>query len=213
MKMRSPFLLAALLVPLAYPLAARAASAPPAHIRGTIAAVSGNRVTITTAQGPVSVTFAAAFHVVGVVPGNVSDITSGTFIGCANVPGTGAARALEVSVFPKAMAGTGEGDYPWDLTTNGAMKSAMTNGTVAAPKTSAMTNGTVSRSSNGATKIVTLSYKGGTKTILISSDTPIVRIEPGTRSLLTVGAHVFAVAPGPGPGLVVVGEHGAVPPM
>jgi hypothetical protein len=118
------------------PLAALADPAVPHHVRGTVASVSGDKVTIATAQGPVVVTVSPKTHYAGVIPGSASDITPGTFIGTANVNGPGAARALEVVVFPKAMNGTGEGDYPWDLPAGGGHMSAMTNGTVAAPKMS-----------------------------------------------------------------------------
>ncbi len=52
----------------------------------------------------------------GVVPSSFAQIKAGTFVGIANVPGTGgASSALEVVVFPDAMKGAGLGDYPWDL--------------------------------------------------------------------------------------------------
>jgi len=194
--------------------AAPAADAPPQHhVRGTVSAIKGNTLTIATAGGPVVVTLGAKTGYAGVVPAAASDITAGTFIGAANVPGNGPARALEVVVFPKALAGTGEGDYPWDLPAGGGHSSAMTNGTVAAPKTSSMTNATVSHVANGATKTVTLTYKGGTKVIAIPDGTPIVRIVPATKALLVTGAHVVTFPPNSAASFVVIGEKGVVPPM
>ncbi len=192
---------------------AAADPAPVVHVRGTISAVAGDRITVTTAKGPVVVTLTAKTRIGGVIPGTVDDISDGTFIGTANVPGPGAARALEVVVFPKAMAGTGEGDYPWDLPAGGNARSAMTNGTVVAPKASSMTNATVTHVKNGPVKTVSLAYKGGTKTVAIPPGAPIVRVVPASRALLVTGAHVFVAPPLGAARAVIVGERGAIPPM
>ena len=193
--------------------ASAAGDAPVAHVRGTISAISGNRATIATKSGPVTITLTPKTRIAGVIPGTVDDISNGTFIGTANVPGPGAARALEVVVFPKAMAGTGEGDYAWDLPAGGNARSAMTNGTVVAPKASMMTNATVTHVKNGPIKTVSLAYKGGTKVVSIPPGAPIVKVVPGSKALLVVGAHVFVAPPLSGVRAVIVGEQGAVPPM
>jgi hypothetical protein len=111
------------------------------------------------------------------------------------------------------MNGTGEGDYPWDLPAGGGHMSAMTNGTVAAPKMSSMTNATVSHVANGAVKTVTLSYKGGTKIIAIPAGVPIVRVVPASKALIVPGAHVVAFPPVSSAGAIIVGEQGTTPPM
>ena len=114
------------------------------------------------------------------------------------------------------MRGTGEGDYPWDLP-SGGKPSAMTNGTIAAPHASSMTNATVSQVGMGAMRTVTLTYKGGTKRIVIPPNVPVVRVAPGTPALFTKGTHVFVVAAPQAGALtamfVAAGEHGTVPPM
>ncbi len=179
-------------------------------MRGTVSAVSGDKVTIATA---LTITMGPQTRYAGVVPASVGDITPGTFIGTANVPGDGAARALEVVVFPKALSGTGEGDYPWDLPASGGHMSAMTNGTVGAPKMSSMTNATVTHVASGSMKTVTLKYKDGTKIVAIPSNVPIVRIVPASKALIVPGAHVVAFPPLDTAGTIVVGEKGAVPPM
>jgi len=187
--------------------------APVHHIRGTVSAVKGDVITIATASGPVTVTLTPKTQLAGVVPATAADITAGTFIGTANVDGTGPARALEVVVFPKALAGTGEGNYPWDLPAGGGHMSSMTNGTVAAPKMSSMTNATVTSVENGDVKTVKLTYKGGTKTVAIPAGTPIVRVVPASRALLVPGVHVVAFPPADAAGAVIIGEKGVVPPM
>lgn len=193
---------------------AAAADAPAHHIRGTIASVSATSLSVETPSGTENVAIDGKTRVAGVVRGAASDITSGTFIGTANVPGPASARALEVVVFPKSMAGTGEGDYAWDLPA-GTGHSAMTNGTVGGGGGhSMMTNATVSHVSNGGAKTVTLNYKGGTKIVTIPADAPIVRIAPATKSALVKGAHVVVFpAPTGAAKSVIVGENGVVPPM
>jgi hypothetical protein len=192
--------------------AAVCAEAPAIHVRGTVSSTAGDKVTIATARGAVAVTLTAATKFAAVTPGNIADIVPGTFIGTANVPGEGAARALEVVVFPKALAGTGEGDYPWDLPAPGG-HSSMTNGTVAEPRGSSMTNATVAHVEGDAVKTVMLSYKGGTKKVTIEPGTPIVRIGPGSRDLLVTGAHVVAFPPNDAVSRIVIGKDGAIPPM
>ncbi len=199
------------------PVTVLAAGEPDRHVRGTISTVSATSVVVATPTGPVSVALDAKTAVVGVVPATIADIKTGTFIGTANVPGPGAARALEVVVFPKSMAGTGEGDYAWDLPAGGKKSSTMTNGTVAMSdgKKSMMTNATVKSTSGSTMKTMTLTYKGGSKTVSIPENAPIVRVVPGTKALLAKGAHVVAF-PGAKAGaspFIIVGEKGVVPPM
>src|SRR3982751_1274402 len=86
------------------------AADPPAHIRGTIVSATPDTLTVKTSQGRVSVAMDASTRVSGIVPSSADQIKTGTFVGIANVPGTGAASALEVVVFPDAMKGAGLGD-------------------------------------------------------------------------------------------------------
>ncbi len=196
--------------------AVSAAAAAPQHVRGTIVSYKANTLVVDTAKGRVSVRVTPKTRIAGILPGSSEDIKTGTFIGTANAPVGGTARALEVVVFPDSMRGTGEGDYAWDLPSAGK-PSAMTNGTVAAPRMSSMTNATVSHIETGATRTVTVNYKGGTKRIAIPPNAPIVRVASGTPALLTNGAHVFMVAGSQSGALtalfVAAGEKGTVPPM
>jgi hypothetical protein len=200
---------------LSFPFVARAADES-VHVRGSIASTSASSLTVTTDKGPVVVLLGQKTLVAGALPASAADIKTGTFIGSANVEGSGPARALEVVVFPESLRGVGEGDYPWDLPA-GTRHSAMTHGTVAAPHGSSPTDATVSRMSDGGAKTITVAYKGGTKEIAISPTVPIVRLEKGTPRLLVPGARVFVVAiPKDGKlggAAVIVGEKGTVPPM
>jgi hypothetical protein len=206
-------------------LAAFAAN-PMGHIRGTIVAVTPDKLMVHTAEGNVSVAIDAKTRIAGVVASNLDQIKAGTFVGIANVPGRGSSQALEVVVFPEAMKGTGLGDYPWDLSPKSAGSrgkgSAMTNGTVTAAtgaagaNSSAMTNGTVKSTSNANGLLLTVDYGKGEKKIKVPASVPVVGIVPGDTSKLVPGAHVFVATKKDAPqaaGFIAVGIDGAVPPM
>jgi hypothetical protein len=191
------------------------AASSPQHVRGTVAAIHGSQLVVATSSGPVRLTIGPATRVGGVVPASRAVITAGTFIGSANVPDGANARALEVVVFPPALRGTGEGDYPWDLPAGGK-HSSMTNGTVAMGGTamSSMTNGNVVHAgTTGGVTVIHVTYKGGAKTIAIPPNAPIVRVVPATLAAVRPGARVFVIAKDGAVAGIVVGERGAVPPM
>ena len=182
------------------------AQTPPVRVRATIETVDGNTLKLKARDGhELSVALAPDAKVVGVTKAELGDIKTGSFIGCAAVPQPdGTLKALEVTVFPPEMKGTGEGSYGWDLT-----------------PTSTMTNGTVGNLVVSSGRVMTVTYKGngeGEKKIFVPEDVPIVSLELAGKSLLVAGAHVLVV-PMPGPdgtltaNRINVGEHGTVPPM
>jgi hypothetical protein len=185
-------------------LAAGTASAQaPPRTRGTITAVNGDRIEVKTRQGAtLSVTLAAESKVLGVTHAALSDIKPNSFIGTATAPQPdGTLRALEVTVFPEALRGTGEGHYDWDL-----------------GQSSTMTNGAVGALVGSTGRTMTVTYKGGEKQVVVPADVPVVDIEPGTRALLTPGTRVVVFGPKGADGnvagkLVIAGENGVVPPM
>jgi len=130
-------------------------------------------------------------------------IKPGSFIGTvATQEPDGMLRASEVQVFPESMRGTGEGHRPWDLGPN----STMTNGTV----------GELKRITDE--RMLTVVYKGGTKTVIVPPSAPIVTYEPGSPALLVPGVHVIVTATrNPDETLTAirigVGRDGLVPPM
>jgi hypothetical protein len=179
------------------------AQTPPARLRGTIGAIDATTLTLTTNAGAtVKVALKPDTPVIAVVPAKLGDISKGSFIGTAAMPGpNGSFVALEVHIFPEAMRGAGEGHYPFDL----KPESTMTNGTV----------GDVTVA-NGDT--LTVGYKGGQSTIMVPADVPIVAFAPGDRGMLAVGAHAIAFAAKQADGSyaairVLVGKDGLVPPM
>ena len=143
-----------------------------------------------------------ATQVRAVTLAKITDIQAGSYIGTAAIPQPdGSQKALEVHVFPPAMAGTGDGHRAFDLAPN----STMTNGTVGDLVVS-----------NGRT--LTLKYKGGEKKIIVPDDVPIVNLLPGDKSLLKVGTKVvmFAKKDADGSlsaGFISAGKDGVTPPM
>jgi hypothetical protein len=186
-------------------LASTAMAQTSSRLRGTIAAVNGTTLKISpNGGGPdATVTLSPDAVVVALVPAKLSDITPGTFIGtAAEAQPDGTLVAKEIHVFPESMRGAGEGHRPFDLGPN----STMTNGTVG-QKVKATSGGRL-----------TVSYKGGEKTIVVPPDAPVVMITPGSPAMLLAGAHVvLQVKTGPGStptvDRVTVGKDGFVPPM
>ncbi|CAG9185807.1 hypothetical protein LMG32289_06120 [Cupriavidus pampae] len=193
----------AIVASFAVALPAQAQSAPTTALRGKITAVNGDQMKVHTRAGQdVDVQLNKETVVRVVENADPKDIAPGSYIGTAAVPqADGSLKALEVHVFPPSMAGTGDGHRPWDLGNN----SSMTNGTVG--------NVLVS---NGRT--ITVKYKGGEKNIVVPTDVPIVKLEPGDRSQLKAGTNVVLFASKQPDGslaarAISAGKNGVVPPM
>jgi hypothetical protein len=180
------------------------ADSPPVHVRGTVAGVDGQTLTVTTREGPtVSVMLSDKTGLGTMKKLDPSAITVGTFIGTAAQPGAdGELEAMEVVVFPEARRGTGEGHYGWDL----------------APGTS-MTNANVDAVVQGnAGNELTLSYKGGSVKVKVPPTVPVVTFGPADRNDLKPGTPLFIVARKADDGtmsalFVAIGKDGVAPPM
>jgi hypothetical protein len=181
--------------------AAVAEAAPPHRTRGTIDSITPTQLVVTSRSGA-TVTYAITgdTKVAGEKTVPVSAIQPGSYIGSAAVPaGGGKLRALEVTVFPPAMKGVGEGHYAWDL----GPKSSMTNGTV----------GHLVVSNGNA---MTVNYGDGEKTIIVPADVPIVTIDPGSMSDLKPGVKVIVFPSMKDPktaARILYGENGIAPPQ
>jgi len=185
-------------------LAASNAVAAPERVRGTIAGVSGDALTVDTAAGQtVPVTLIDRTRYLKVAPSSLNRVDPGAYIGTATKSIGDQLIALEVVIFPPSLKGMGEGHYAWDripdttLSGVGTTPSEMTNGTVStvgAPTTvnSTMTNGTVSSTTgSGGTKQIVVTYKGGKQVVLVPPTAPIVTYQLGERAELKPGAAVF----------------------
>jgi hypothetical protein len=187
-----------------------AQTAPPTRVRGKIASLTGNTLTVDSRDGQkLEITLGDPLSVATVKKVELSAIEPNSFIGTATRTGAdGKLTAIEVLVFPEAMRGAGEGFYPWDLEPN----SMMTNGTVKGAVTSA------------SGRELTVSYKDKasntdkTNTVSVPQTAAIVTFAPGTRDDLKPGTPVFLAATKNAEGKwtaarVPAGKDGVAPPM
>jgi hypothetical protein len=191
-------------VGLAFAGAVVGADSSPVRIRGDIVSYAAGTLTVHRRSGDtVSIAFNAGISISAVRKMTLTDIKPGSFIGtAARTDVDGHLIAQEVVVFPESARGTGEGHYAWDL----GPQSSMTNANVDA----------VVQSTSG--NDLHLSYKGGTNTVTVPANVPIVTFIPAAPIDLLAGKKVFVVATVDSgdryTGLrIVVEKDGIVPPM
>jgi hypothetical protein len=214
---RLAFLLIAALVVGAAPALAQyapssttAPAAQPAqrtNIRGIITGLSGDVLSIETAKGPVKVSLAPNGQVRTVAKYNLADITTGSYVQAAALPQPdGTLKAIEVTVItstPRAPEGYG----PWDLQPNSTMTNANVTD-IGSAKVQGVDN-----------RVLTLTYKGGTKKLIVGPTTPVVTYVLADRSVLTPGTKVVIINATPKPDgtyaatNVTAGKNGVDPPM
>ena len=177
---------------------------PPVRIRGTIDKLDGHTLTVKSRDGQMlTVTLADNVAVAYLVKQTMADIKTGDYLASTGIKGTdGKIHAIEVRIFPEALRGAGEGQYPWDLKPDIVMTNA--------------TAGQIVKSGDG--NVVTVSYKGQQSDYVIDPDTPIFAYAQGDTSLLVPGAAVFIVAQKKDDGSlstarVTVEKDGIKPPM
>lgn len=180
------------------------AGAQTTRVRGTIDAIVGQTLDVATREGPmIALRISETTRLSAVVKATLADIKPGSYVGIAALPRPdGTQLALEVLIFPEAMRGAGEGHRPWDL----LPESTMTNATVAE---------TVQKVDGQA---LTLTYKDGSKTVVVPPEAPIVTFAPAERAELKPGTRVFANVTITNDGVntvnnLVVGREGVDPPM
>ena len=176
----------------------------PMRIRGTIASIDGDVVLVKTREGrevKVSVDEKTTYAYPKLV--KLADIKAGTPMGTTTVAGPdGKLIAREVHVFPADRPIPNEGHRPWDLEAN----SNMTNAAVSA----------VTQAGNG--RELTLSYKGGTQTVVVPENVPVVAAVESDRSLLKAGEYAYIQAGMNNDGKVIasrfqVSKDGVKPPQ
>jgi hypothetical protein len=177
---------------------------PPVRIRGTIEKLDGHALTVKSRDGQsINVTLADNVAVVYLVKKSMADIKSGDYLASTGIKGTdGKIHAIEVRIFPEALRGAGEGQYPWDLKPDTVMTNA--------------TAGTITKEGDG--NVVKVTYKGSESEYTIDPTTPIFTYDQGDMSLLKPDAAVFIVAPKKDDGSitaarVTVEKDGIKPPM
>jgi hypothetical protein len=175
------------------------------RVRGTIEGMDGALYVVKTRDGEkvkVAVTDKPLF--VAMVKASMADIKPGMFVGSTAMPGPdGSLRAVEVHIFPESMRGTGEGHRPWDLKPQATMTNANVEAAVAGV--------------NG--QILTMKYKDGEKTLVVTPETVVVTYAPGDKAELKPGTGIFIAAAEKKPDgtlqtpRITYGKDGLTPPM
>jgi len=150
------------------------------RIRGTVERLDGPAFVVKTKDGSeVKLTVTDNPLWVVIVPGKMSDIKAGMFVGSAGtMQEDGTQKAIEVHIFPESMRGTGEGHYDWDLL----------------PK-SKMTNGNVEQSVTGVDgPVLSVKYKDGEKKLVMTPQTVVVTYQMGKREDIQPGTKIFVGA-------------------
>jgi hypothetical protein len=157
-----------------------APAAPPVRVRGAVEKLDGNMLMVKSRDGSdVTVDLASDFKVRGLERKKLSDIKAGDYVASTGRPGSdGKLHAVEVRIFPEALRGAGEGQFPWDLTPD----SVMTNATVAGVTTMAQ----------GET--LKVNYKGKESEYVVDPSTPILSYTQASPELLKPGTAVFVIA-------------------
>lgn len=198
-------------------VACSATGAPPAlaqepyRVRGTLKAVAGDQLLVSSREGEVmGFQLDPELGIFAVTPARIDDIKQGDFVGLTSIEAGGRRVALEAHLFAEDLRGLGEGHYPWDLVQEPNM---MTNATIAEVE------------EVGADRQIEVSYREGeakvegAQTIYLAPEVPIVRLaRSDDRALLQAGKEVVLIVRPerdltPVVIAVVVGDGGAQPPM
>jgi hypothetical protein len=158
-----------------------AAAQDTVRVRGTVERIDGQVFVVKTRDGSEVKLTTVTDHplFVAIVPGKMSDIKAGMYVGSAGMmQEDGMQKAIEVHIFPESMRGTGDGHYEWDLM----------------PK-SKMTNGNVEQAVTGVDgPVLSVKYKDGEKKLVVTPQTVVVTYEMGKREDIQSGTKIFVAA-------------------
>jgi hypothetical protein len=176
----------------------------PTRVRGTVEKLDGMTLMVKSRDGTdVALQMTDKSAVRTLQKRSFSDIKDGDFVASTGRPGPdGKLHAVEVRIFPEALRGAGEGQFPWDLTPD----SVMTNATV---------TGITTMAKGGVLKV---KYKGKESDYIVDADTPVLAFGPGDTSLLKPGTYVVALGLKQPDGKIIAGNitaeaNGVKPPM
>ncbi len=183
------------------PVALAQATAP-TRVRGTVASLEGNVLTVSTREGGRAVVnLAEPLTVAALRRVTLADITPGTSVGVVAEPDAGEGlRAVAITVLPPGVQIT-ERQFAWDLAPNTSMNDGPVEAVV----------------ESGGGRELTLRIQGRSVKVRVTPETPLVMPIPAARADLVPGAAVFINAmPGADGQLsaarVVVGKDGVAPP-
>lgn len=181
---------------------AKAQEVPVTITRGTISSVTGQMLEAKSRNGQtVPITMTDKTKVLVAETASLADVKPNSYVGIAAAPlPDGTIKALEVTIFDESLRGNGDGHYGWDL-----------------PGSTTMTNGAVGSVQTTSGRTMVIDYKGGSKTVVVPDDVPVVTLKPADSSVLKPGARVVVFSPKGAASItanaLVAGANGTVPPM
>ncbi len=179
-----------------------AQDAPVTITRGTISSVTGQMLEAKSRNGQtVPVTLTDKTKLLVAETASLADVKPNSYVGIAAAPlPDGTIKALEVTIFDEGLRGSGDGHYGWDL-----------------PGSTTMTNGAVGSVQTTSGRTMVIDYKGGSKTVVVPDDVPVVTVKPADSTVLKPGARVVVISPKGAASItanaVITGANGTVPPM
>ena len=182
--------------------AALAQAVAPTRLRGTIAALEGNVLTVATREGGrATINLTEPLTVAALRRVTLAEITAGTSVGVVAEPDADdGLRAVAITVLPPGVR-INERQVAWDLAPNTSMNDGPVEAVV----------------ESGSGRDLTLRINGRTVKVRVTPETPLVMPIAAARTDLVPGAAVFINAvPGANGQLsaarVVVGKDGVAPP-
>jgi hypothetical protein len=169
----------------------------PTRVRGTIASLDGDLLSVKSRDGKdLKIQLAPDLGVATAKSATLADM-KGKYVGVTAVNKGGRLVALEVHSLPPQVK---PGHMAWDLAPGSTMTNANLEG--------------IAQASGGSE--ITMNYQGGSQKILVPPGTPIVTFVPGSRADLKPGEWIFTVAGQQGDKLtaqrISVSKNGVKPP-
>lgn len=152
----------------------------PVRVRGTVDKLEGNTLLVKERDGATAaITLADNYGVSALVKKTAADIKDHDYVASTGVKGSdGKLHCVELRIFPEALRGVAEGQFPWDSMPN-----------------STMTNATVTGiASQAGGKTLKVNFKGSDSEFEVDADCQVFGYVTGDAGLLKPGAAVFMVA-------------------
>jgi hypothetical protein len=152
----------------------------PTRIRGTVEKLDGKTLIVKTREGPTSeIALADNFSVSALAKKTAADVKNNDYVASTGVKGTdGKLHCVELRIFPDALRGDAEGQFPWDTIHNATMTNATVTG--------------IATATGGQT--VKVNFKGTESEFVVGPECAVFGYVQGDPSLLKPGAAVFMVA-------------------
>ena len=174
------------------------------RVRGVVEKIEGKTLFVASREGKsVQIQIGDKADVIGLEKITLADVPSNAFVGVAAAPSDGGPeQAISIHVFPEKSRGFNEGSRPYDVRPN-----------------SSMTNGAFAERVKGIDRdVLTIKYRGGEKTVVVTPASSIVRFEPGDLAEVNPGASIVAtIAERPNGSKealrIVVGRRGLIPAL